>query len=681
MKEKVLRVVLPGGSIKNLIASEYPENPAGYRVLTDRGKTGIVVGITDEPPEGSIIAFPDKGRLILEEHIKVLKEIAEDYAYIWGIILFELLPSAFIWEKEEVVRLRKRDIYGLDRISQELINYLKKRREVKYENLKKRFNFRLIKTLEEKGFIEIKEEWRFPEVEEKFYRLKVSPEEALRKVRSEEKKRIIEFLAERLYVSEEEIKEKGFKRRALRELVKKGIVEEFSEYIGSIKYVPLKAGKVVYRPLKENALIWDSFKGSFEKLTDICERNMNLSSSTLIIFPDTEDLFSVREKLINIFGDRVKEIHSGIKPKKLIENWFSSSEHPCIILSTYKGILVPAYRLRTVIVFNESSAGVKLKIRNIDLRRVAVRLSKKLAAETVFFTPSPTLSSYYWIKKTEGSFIKKDFENVKIEIIKREPKEVITESLFKELSDRKEKSVIILVPKEGYSYVFCPKCETVVLCPNCGSYLTLSKERNVIYCSSCRKKLEENVCPECGSEIKETGFGIEKAKEILERFFEGFEYSVSPLWHKEHDISVILNADIFLSLPTFRAKEKLFLYIFKALVSTREKLIIQTMFPEEEIFKLIKEKRFEEIYERELEERRINNLPPFSRTVLIKVSDFSAGKKVYEMFYPNSRMTYSYREENFHILITFKRKEDLKKIEKFIREYRKYVVDFSIDSF
>lgn len=685
----LLKVLLPGGRAK-LCKGEWirEESPVGWRVLVstpEGGRTGVVVGVQEEGEvQAEIISFPDKMPLLTTAQLSLLDDLASSYLMPKGVLLFKLLPSTFLWEEEEVIVTGRKGWEGLDRRSKEVLEYVKKRRGVKPENLKKRFGSELVRLLLNKGFLTREKKWKVPKVEVRFYRLNLPLQEAMKRVRSKEKKRILVFLSGRLSVSEEELLEWGFKRSDVNDLGRKGILSIEKEYVGSIREIPLRQRTVSLKRWGDRAVLWSHFKRAVDEISYIADQNLSRGRSTLLLFPDSEELLEVSQRLKSEFGDRVIEIYSKVNSREIVEGWFSAQERESIVVGSYIASLCPAKDTESVILFNESSPGVKLKhMGNLDLRRLSLLLARRVGANLLFTTPAPSLGTFLMVKEGKMDMDREE-QTAKTVILKRDPEEVLTEEAFRILESSREKDILFLVPKHGYSYVYCPRCETPVECPECGTFLTYSKAKGEIHCTTCSYRLEEFSCPECGGHVEELGFGIEKVIETVERNFgikENFHFSTYPTWSRTYDITLIASADGFLSIPSYRATEDLFLYLVRSLYSTKDKLIVQTVFPEEEIFKKVSRKDFEAFYEEELAYREREMLPPFWRMALIKVKNKEIRSYIFKTVSPNVKMSYNLREKCYDILVKFKDRRALFKLAGLKKKFGKYIIELRVDPF
>ncbi len=685
----VFRVLLPSGRVKRFKGKWDREgSPLGWRVLVpskEGGITGVVVGIEgDSEAEGEIISFPDRLPLIGQTQLSLLEELASDYLLPRGVLLFKLIPSAFLWREEELVVVASKDVPGLDRLSREVFEYVKKRRGVKLENLKRRYDPKLLRILISKGILKRERRWIHPQVEEVFYRLKVPLKEILPKLRSPEKKRLAVFLSGRGWTSEEEILSWGFKKSLIRDLVKRGFLERTHEHVRSGKASHDRA-EILKRLGAERILIWDRLRRVLELILPDILSSLEEGRSALILTAETSLIGSVKEFFHERLDDRIREIHSGVSPKRMIENWFKAQESPSLVVGSYIASLCPAKDLGLVVLLGESSPGVKIKaLGGIDLRRIAYLLAKKSSSRLILATQVPTLSSFKLVHERR-MLLKGPPEGLpEVELIPKRAGEILTEEAYRKVEKSRDKNILFLVPKQGYSYVHCPRCETLAQCPECGTFLTYSQNREILYCTNCSYRSEELICPECEGDLEEIGFGIEKAVEVVERNLglgENFHFSTYPTWDGDYDLVLVLSADSMLSVPSYRSEEELFTYLVKALLIAGEKLLIQTMFPEEEVFRLLKEKRFEEFYLRELKRREEEALPPAWRLLLIKTTRKELGGYAVRFLSPKVRTSFNPRENLYEILVRFRDRKTLVKVKQLVKRFGKDIIEVRVDPF
>jgi primosomal protein N' (replication factor Y) len=151
-------------------------------------------------------------------------------------------------------------------------------------------------------------------------------------------------------------------------------------------------------------------------------------------------------------------------------------------------------------------------------------------------------------------------------------------------------------------------------------------------------------CLKCGSKkIIERVVGIEKIYKILKDLYTDFKIRKITAEEKEikNDVDIFVgttiikeildkfdfgavifpHTDSFLNIPYYNSEEIFFIILNEFLWKLKKdaKLLLQTKNPNLEIFNSLKNKNFEEFYEKELKMRKLLGYPPFSNIVLIEI--------------------------------------------------------------
>ena len=243
----------------------------------------------------------------------------------------------------------------------------------------------------------------------------------------------------------------------------------------------------------------------------------------------------------------------------------------------------------------------------------------------------------------------------------------ISVPLYEELSIRlkNREQVIMLLNRRGYSSsVVCFECGWLGKCPDCEIGWTYHKTGDKVMCHYCGKEQKGiSVCPNCGSaRMSFRGAGTQRLEETLKNLFpqavmERLDTDIaSKRWEsrkilerfgrsefqillgtqmvaKGHHfpgvgLSAVIGADIGISLPDFRASEKVLQLLVqtagRAGRSVRKKdpglVMVQTFSPDNPIFEYLKKEDFAGFLEMELKTRKELGYPPFGRLILIVVS-------------------------------------------------------------
>ncbi|MBK8983032.1 MAG: primosomal protein N' [Ignavibacteria bacterium] len=346
------------------------------------------------------------------------------------------------------------------------------------------------------------------------------------------------------------------------------------------------------------------------------------------------------------------------------------------------------------------------------------------------------------LKKTDEEFDEEEYNRKKVkdffETIDNVRVKFLSKDLVYEIGERLEKKegVIILQNRRGYhSYLECLSCGEVEMCIRCNIALTFHKAIDLLKCHYCGyTKRKGRVCMSCGSDkLVQKGAGTERVEEELKKIFplavieridsdslnsgKKFQKILKDFYDGKIDILAgtqiiakgldfpnvtlvgVINADIGLLNPDFRATEKTFQILTQ--VSGRsgrsEKagmVLIQTNHSEFYVFENVKNHDFEKFYEKEIIVRRQLNYPPFSRLVIIESRSMDKNlceskikeiynlitaldrEKILDTFPPNpplfSKLKDRYR---FHLLIKSSKEKDPKGsfLRKILSEVKSYV--------
>ena len=313
----------------------------------------------------------------------------------------------------------------------------------------------------------------------------------------------------------------------------------------------------------------------------------------------------------------------------------------------------------------------------------------------------------------------------------------LLEKISEKLS-KKEQIILILNRKAFSTFIKCKSCGEVETCPNCSISLNYYKKENKLKCNYCGyEKPFRKVCSKCGSEEQiHLGTGTEKVEAELHEAFkdarilridsestktqEQFENMYNDFKDQKYDILLgtqiiakgfhfpnvtlvsIINADIILNFPDFRAGEKTFQLLTQSSGrSGREakegEVLIQTYNTENDVIQKTINDDYEGYYENEVGMRKLLNYPPYGRIInIIMSSENEEGlrdkaEKLYDMikekngFIPKPFKAPIYRINNryrYQIFIKSDRISinDIKsKIKKALFNYKEKDVRISVD--
>ncbi len=251
--------------------------------------------------------------------------------------------------------------------------------------------------------------------------------------------------------------------------------------------------------------------------------------------------------------------------------------------------------------------------------------------------------------------------DMRLEAKKSSP--ILSDPLATAIGQRLEKreQVILFLNRRGFSTtLLCDKCGFVAECPNCSIALTFHRAASRIVCHICgHAAAAPSKCPECKDPgIKYTGTGTEKVEDAVQKFFpkavvkrmdadvmqrrEAYRETLGAFRTGKIDILVgtqmiakglhfpnvtlvgIVNADMGLHLPDFRASERTFQLLTQVAGRAGRgevagEVVVQSHTPFHPAIQFARHHDFEGFYEQEIEWRQKMEQPPFTHFILITV--------------------------------------------------------------
>jgi len=379
--------------------------------------------------------------------------------------------------------------------------------------------------------------------------------------------------------------------------------------------------------------------------------------------PQTVRYFSRR------LGDTLALLHSRLTKAEKINEWHRIlSGEKRIVIGARSAIFAPLSRIGIIIIDEEHETSYKSdETPRYSARSVAFFRSKRHNASLVLGSATPSVESYYLAKQQKLKLLRlpERVLNQKLpkthisDLRKARGEKYISRPLLAAIEARLRRSeqVILFLNRRGFSpHVYCENCGHVFRCENCDITLTYHKHMGKMICHYCGYSIPPpDSCPNCGYEgIGFSGFGTEKIEKILNEHYPGavivrmdtdtvkkrtaISQILTAFAKRQIDILLgtqivskglhfpnvtlvgVLNADIPLNFPDFRAAERTFNLITQ--VSGRAgrsekggEVIIQTYNPVHYAIQTAKSQDYEEFFTREIKFRQALNYPPFCRII------------------------------------------------------------------
>ena len=413
--------------------------------------------------------------------------------------------------------------------------------------------------------------------------------------------------------------------------------------------------------------------GKTEIYIEAVRHCLKQNRNAIILLPEISLTPQIAGRFRAVFGDIVAIWHSKLKTQQRSWTWKKICMGTFkIVIGARSGIFSPLKNVGLIIVDEEqeSSFYQDMKEPRYHARDVALMRGSFEKGTVVVASATPSLESYYNFqqKKIQYLHLPKRYGGAKyptvhiVDMLSNQEEtgkfgQVISGLLQDKIEEKlnKNEQVILLQNRRGFSSVVkCNKCGSIIMCKQCKITLTYHKNDNKLICHFCSFVVRHDSlsCQECdNSKLIYSGTGTQKVESLIQNTFpesricrldmdtskssSGIASILMSFSKHEYDILIgtqmvakgldfpnatlvgIINADLGLYLPDFRATERVFQLIYQASGrSGRSKkkgeVVIQTYSPNSIVIKNARELKISEFYHKELIERQELNYPPYS---------------------------------------------------------------------
>ena len=372
------------------------------------------------------------------------------------------------------------------------------------------------------------------------------------------------------------------------------------------------------------------------------------------------------------FGDQVAVLHSGLSQGERYDAWRGlRSGARRIAVGARSALFAPLPDLGVVVVDEEHDGSYKQSdAPRYQARDLAIVRAKAHGAVCVLGSATPSLES--WSNARAGKFEHLRLPNrvggaslppvhvVDLRVERAILSEHLMEAVRKRL--RRGEQVILLHNRRGYSsFVQCRECGDVGQCTNCSISLTYHRRTHRLLCHHCRyEEPAPSRCSRCGStDLSFKGLGTEQVERVTAEAFPEARIArmdvdtTSGKWAHQRilervergEVDILLgtqmiakgldfpnvtlvgvvNADIGMHLPDFRASERTFQLLSQVAGRAGRgrlagEVVIQTSLPDHYAIRAALAHEYEPFAERELKEREDPRYPPLVRLANVVVS-------------------------------------------------------------
>ncbi len=350
-----------------------------------------------------------------------------------------------------------------------------------------------------------------------------------------------------------------------------------------------------------------------EVLREVVDRR---GQSAIVLVPEIALTPQTVDRFRAVFGDKVAVLHSSLSDGERYDAWRAlRSGERRIAVGARSAIFAPLDNLGAIIVDEEHEASYKQgESPRYHAREVAVVRARVAGAVVVLGSATPSLES--WVTASRGGYRLLTLpERVgggrlpAVELIDLRTRNeergtgaragagILSPALDRALDEclTSGGQSILLLNRRGFaSFIQCSACGDVAACPSCSISLTYHRTPERLICHYCRyQEPPRAACPKCGgATLRQRGLGTQQVERLLSERFPAARLArmdvdtTSGKWahadildrvgRGEIDILLgtqmiakgldfpnvtlvgVIDADVGLNLPDFRASERTF---------------------------------------------------------------------------------------------------------------------------
>lgn len=416
--------------------------------------------------------------------------------------------------------------------------------------------------------------------------------------------------------------------------------------------------------------------GKTEVYIELIKQYLKAGKQVLYLLPEIALTTQIVQRISAVFNDQVGVFHSKINNNQRVEQWQAcKAGDKSIFLGARSSLFLPFKELGLIIIDEEHDPSYKQNDPNprYNGRDCAIYLANLSKAKVLMGTATPSIESFFNVEKGKYGLVEMterfgfvSLPEIHVVDLKKQyktgrVKDHFSQDLIDAIGSALEKGeqVLLFQNRRGFvPTIRCNTCDWKAMCVNCDVSLTKHRKFAELRCHYCGyRKPVPKTCPACGNhDLVEKGLGTEKIEDIASDLFPqasvqrmdydtsktkaAFERIIADFENKKIDILVgtqmitkgldfdnisvvgILNADLMLMFPDFRAFERSFQLLTQVSgrAGRRQKqgqVYIQTFQPMHPVILDVVSNNYNRLYSREILERKRFIYPPFYRLIQI----------------------------------------------------------------
>ena len=395
----------------------------------------------------------------------------------------------------------------------------------------------------------------------------------------------------------------------------------------------------------------------------------------LILFPEIALTNQVQKRIEKYFGISPIIWNSTVSTKNRKSAWLTAfSGQKCIVIGARSALFLPFKNLGLIVVDEEHDSSYKQQEQSCyNARDMAVVLAKISNIPLILASATPSVESivnvrngkygYFNIQNRYGNSQLPNFQLIDMRQNKFDG--FISPPLYFAIKERlnKKEQCLIYLNRRGYSPItLCKSCGEKLSCPNCSTWLVYHKDMDKLICHYCGQKISiPKKCTHCEAEDSFIPFGpgVERIYDEIKRKIpnarvliassdtfssdQDIKASLAQIHNNEVDIIVgtqilakghhfpnitlvgIIDGDLGLFGADLRASEHTYQLINQVAgrAGREEKLgeiLVQTFKSDHPLFQALLTNNSENFIDLEIENRKKQQLPPFTKYAAIIIS-------------------------------------------------------------
>jgi primosomal protein N' (replication factor Y) len=421
--------------------------------------------------------------------------------------------------------------------------------------------------------------------------------------------------------------------------------------------------------------------GKTEVYLQAAQATLDLGKTVLVLVPEialtpqTVRRFKARFSQLD---DQVAVLHSNLSQGERFDEWHRIRKgHARIVIGARSAVFAPLPNLGLIIVDEEHETSYKQENPpRYHARDVAVLRAAFEPCTIVLGSATPSLESWqntitekYHLLRLDQRADAHSMPLVRVIDMRLEKQKqkgqvaILSDRLRTALEQRlaKGEQSILFLNRRGFARSLqCHGCGYVCQCPHCAVALTYHRTDERLVCHVCgHQSIVPRKCPECNNPgIALQGYGTQKVEEVLQKILPDARFAridadamrrknalkdiLKKFKSKKIDILIgtqmiakglhfpnvtlvgILNADLGLHVPDFRAGERTFQLITQVAGRAGRgelegEVIVQTFTPHSPSIQFARKHDFDGYAEQEMEMRRQFHFPPFAHCAVLTV--------------------------------------------------------------